>query len=160
MSEETKMGRPSDYTQELADKICEGIGNGWSMRTVCSKEDMPSMSTVFKWLREREEFSQQYARACRERTEGQHEELLEYGDEAIRLAQEADPKAAGAVVSAVKLKADNLKWSMSKMVPKKYGDRLDLTTDGEKLPAPIMPVAPDVLRDHRNEENTEPNEED
>lgn len=26
---------------------------------------------------------------------------------------------------------------MSKMKPKKYGDRLDLTSDGKALPAPI-----------------------
>lgn len=131
-------GRPSIYSQELADKICEQIGNGGSLRTICDAEDMPAFSSVFKWLREKPEFSQQYARACEERTEAHNEQLLVYGDEAIQLAQSTDPKAANAVVSAVKLKADNLKWVMSKMKPKKYGDKLDMTTNGKDLPTPLL----------------------
>lgn len=131
-------GRPSKYTKELADSVCEGISNGLSVRTVCLDEAMPSLTTVFKWLRELPEFAHQYARACEERTEAHNESLLEMGEEAIEKAQEVDPKASGAVVQAYKLKADNLKWSMSKMKPKKYGDKLDLTSAGEKLPTPII----------------------
>ena len=135
-------GRPSIYTKELGDSVCESISNGWSIRTVCTEETMPGLTTVFKWIREIPEFAQQYAQACEERTEAHSEALLEMGEEAIEKAQEVDPKASGAVVQAYKLKADNLKWSMSKMKPKKYGDRLDLTSLGEKLPTPIMNVIP------------------
>lgn len=138
-------GRPTIFTQELADKICEQVSNGWSMRTICSAEDMPAISSVFKWLRENEQFSLQYARATDERTETQQEMLIEMGDRAIEHAEEADPKAAGAVVSAYKLKADNLKWSMSKMKPKKYGDKLDVTSGGEKLPTPILNAVPNNI---------------
>lgn len=131
------VGRPSDYSQETAQKICEYISNGKSLRATCLEEGMPSAVTVFKWMREHEEFLNQYARATEERAEAQNESLLDLGDEAIRLAQEVDVKASSAVVQAVKLKADNLKWVMSKMKPKKYGDKVDLTTGGEKFPAPI-----------------------
>lgn len=131
------MARPSDYTQEKADLICERISNGNSLRTVCLDEDMPDKATVFRWLREHKEFHDQYASATDERTESQHEDLLELGDEAVRLAQAADFRISNAVVSAVKLKADNMKWSMSKMKPKKYGDKLDHTTNGKDLPTPI-----------------------
>jgi len=48
-----------------------------------------------------------YTRACDERVEAQHEELLELGDEAVQLAQSVNEKASSAVVQAVKLKADN-----------------------------------------------------
>lgn len=139
LMEETppKVGRPSDYTQELADKICEQIAEGDSMRTICEQESMPNAATVFRWLRTNEEFSKQYARACEERTEAHNENLLDIGEEAIEAAHEADPKAANAVVSGYKLKADNLKWVMSKMKPKKYGDKLDVTSDGKVLPTPI-----------------------
>lgn len=132
------MARPSIYSQELADKICDGIANGWSMRTICDKEDMPALSSIFLWLRTYKEFSEQYARACEERTEAHNELLLDLGDEATELAQNVDPKASGAVVQAVKLKADNLKWVMSKMKPKKYGDKIDMTTNGKDLPTPLL----------------------
>lgn len=146
------MARPSIFTKKLGDKICQEIANGWSIRTVCGAENMPSLSSVFKWIREKPEFSQQYARATEERTEAHSESLLEMGDDAIEKAQEVDPKASGAVVQAYKLKADNLKWSMSKMKPKKYGDKLDLTSGGEKLPTPIM----NVQRDNSNGEDKAP----
>lgn len=133
-----KAGRPTIFTKELADTICELISSGKSLRSVCRIEEMPDASSVFKWLRENEEFSKQYARATEERTESQHEDLLSFGDEALEEAKNVtDPKLANAVVSAVKLKADNLKWSMSRMKPKKYGDKLDVTSDGKVLPTPI-----------------------
>ncbi len=133
MTETNKNGRPSIYTQELADRICNQLSDGISLRTVCLAEDMPSKTTVFTWLRINKDFLDQYARACDERVESQHEDLLELGDEAVNLAQSVSDKAAGAVVQAVKLKADNMKWSMSKMKPKKYGDKVDVTSGGEVI---------------------------
>ena len=114
------MGRPSDYTEEKAKEICFYIAQGKSMRSVCLIDGMPEMPTVWRWLGERENFRKQYAQACEERAEAHNEMLLELGDEAISLSQEVDAKASSAVVQAVKLKADNLKWHMSKMKPKKY----------------------------------------
>lgn len=130
-------GRPTDYTKELASKLCSKLAEGYSLRTVCLAEDMPDKSTVFDWLAKYKEFADQYAQAKEESTHANQEVLEDLGDEAIELAQSVDPKASGAVVQAVKLKADNLKWVMSKMKPKKYGDKVDLTTNGKDLPTPI-----------------------
>lgn len=130
-------GRPTIYSKELSDQICARLAEGVSLREVCLADDMPAASSVFKWLSENKDFSEQYVRATDERTEAQQEILLEIGDRAIAHSETADPKAANAVVSAYKLKADNLKWSMSKMKPKKYGDKLDMTTNGKDLPTPI-----------------------
>lgn len=150
-------GRPTTYTKELADKICEKIAEGKSMRSVCRNNDeMPALSTVFLWFREHPEFSEQYARACEERTEAHHEILLDLGDEAIDLAQEVNEKASSAVVQAVKLKADNLKWVMSKMKPKKYGDKVDVTTAGKELPQPLLYA---LSHNDSNKESSEPTEE-
>lgn len=126
-------GRPSDYTQELADTICERLSCGMPLRRVCESEDMPSAATVFSWLRTKQEFLEQYKRAKDEATDAQHEILDDLGDLAIQAAHEVDPKASSAVVQAYKLKADNLKWLMSKMKPKKYGDKVDLTSDGKAI---------------------------
>lgn len=56
-------GRPTDYTKEIADKICEQLAMGISMRTVSRDDSFPAMSTMFKWLREHKEFSEQYEKA-------------------------------------------------------------------------------------------------
>lgn len=146
------LGRPSIFTQELADRICERIALGESMRSICRDEEMPAMQTIWRWLRENKIFSERYESATKERTEAQNEILLELGDQALEEAYKADPKAANAVVSAVKLKADNLKWVMSKMKPKKYGDKMDLTSDGKQLPTPLLHIVRDEnVRDNNGD---------
>jgi len=124
-------GRPSEYTTEIGAEFCERIAQGSSLRSVCKADDMPNASTIFEWIRKYPGFSKQYAHACDERAEAHNETLLDLGDDAIDLAQSTDPKAANAVVAAVKLKADNLKWVMSKQKPKKYGDKIELDNTGE-----------------------------
>ncbi len=119
-------GRPTDYTKEIVSAICAELAQGKSLRTVCKADDMPAMSTVFTWLRDHKEFAEQYAQAKEEATEAKLEELDDIGDEAIQASRMVDPKASGAIVQAYRLKADNIKWYMSKIKPKKYGDKLDL----------------------------------
>lgn len=137
IAEPRPVGRPSDYTQDLADIICEELARGVSLRTICLSEDMPDARSVFRWLRTNKEFCQQYTRAKEESADADLETIEELGDIAIQEAKDADPKSSNAIVNAYKIKADNLKWGMSKKKPKKYGDKLDMTSDGKAFPAPI-----------------------
>jgi hypothetical protein len=57
------MGRPSDYSLELVTLICAKMGEGESVRSICRDDDMPALSTVFRWLAAHPEFQEQYARA-------------------------------------------------------------------------------------------------
>ena len=127
------VGRPTDFTKELGDKICSLLAEGLSLRTVCLAEDMPNKSTVFRWLREKKEFCDQYDIAKQESSDAMGEEILDLSDSSLELAQAVDPKASGAVVSAAKLQVDTRKWLMSKMKPKKYGDKVDVTSDGKQI---------------------------
>ena len=137
-------GRPTDYNQELATKICEEIALGNSLRSVCRRDDMPAMSTVFRWLGEEDktQFKEQYARACEERTEAMAEDLLDISDDGTNDFMEIETEDGGVKVienrenvQRSKLRVDTRKWLMSKMKPKKYGEKLDLTSGGEKLSA-------------------------
>lgn len=134
-----KVGRPTKYTPEIADKICAELALGNSLRTVCTADDMPAMSSVFLWLREHKTFSEQYARAKEESADALFEETQDIADDSLDLALSAadNPKLAGSLVQAQRLRVDTRKWMMSKMKPKKYGDKLDLTSDGKALPTPI-----------------------
>lgn len=140
------IGRPPEpFDEVVADAICDLLMQGWSLRKVIREgsdqlEDengkliqMPSVRVFFRWLRENEDFRKQYAYAKQEASDAQFEELSDIADDAIKQAKTVDPKAAGAVVQAHRLKADNLKWAMSKMKPKKYGEKLDLTSAGERI---------------------------
>lgn len=146
-------GRPTTYTQDLADQICMGITIGESVRTVCKPEHMPAISTFYKWLREHEEFSKQYARACEERTEAMAEDILDIADDGTNdLTTRTDKRGNeyevvdNDVIQRSKLRVETRKWLMAKMKPKKYGDKLDMTTNGKDI---VLPVPLDDLRQNK-----------
>jgi hypothetical protein len=126
-------GRPTEYNQELIDNICSQLAEGVSLRTICQGEGMPDKSTVFRWLRLHKEFQDQYARAKEESTDAMSEDILSIADESLDEASTGDAKRSNAKVQAQRLRVDTRKWIMSKMKPKKYGDKLDMTTDGKAI---------------------------
>ena len=58
-----KVGRPTKYTPELAEKICDLIREGLSEREICSQKGMPDASTLGRWKDNNQEFCNQSARA-------------------------------------------------------------------------------------------------
>lgn len=48
----------------------------------------------------------------------------------------------GEALQRSRLRVETRKWLMAKMQPRKYGDKLDVTSDGAALPQPIMAVMP------------------
>lgn len=141
-----KTGRPTKYTEKLAAEICDQLSQGKSLRTVCAADNMPVASTVFLWMSKYPEFSKQYARAKEESADAMAEEVLDIADDGRNDWMEIHDKDGEAVgykfngeaAQRSKLRVDTRKWLMAKMKPKKYGDSLDLKSDGEKIQiAPI-----------------------
>lgn len=116
----TKRGRPSLYSQEIADAICDKIVNGETLRAICAQDGMPSPGTVTAWLRDREEFAAQYARAMAARTQAEASEL-------VALADTATPET----VNVVRLQVDTRKWVASKLLPKVYGEKQQVEHTGD-----------------------------
>lgn len=124
------MARPSSYTPEMADLICADLALGMSLRSICRCDDRPDMTTVMRWLREREEFRQQYARAKEEAADGLVEEMLEIADtpvEGVRTKHTADgvEETREDMLGHRRLQVDTRKWIASKLKPKKYGDKIE-----------------------------------
>lgn len=132
-------GRPTKFTQALADTICERIMNGESLRSIVSDAAMPNRSSVHKWLAENKAFSDQYVRA----KDNQADTLA---DELIYIADNAED------IQKARLQVDTRKWVASKLKPKKYGDKLDMTSDGKALPTPILRID-GVPRDNGNNQD-------
>jgi hypothetical protein len=131
-------GRPSNYSQDIANLICERISNGESLRSICKSEDMPQRSTVFNWLANEKykDFLDRYARAREEQAENLAEEIFEIADDGSNdymtitkgnVRYNVEDKE---VTSRSKLRVDARKWYLSKVLPKKYGDKLDLNHSG------------------------------
>ena len=123
-------GRPSDYTKELADDICAQLAEGKSLRTVCLPDEMPSKTTIFNWMRTKDGFLDQYTRAKEESADAMFEETIDIADDGANdWMENNDPENAGYKfngehIQRSKLRVDTRKWMMSKMKPKKYGDRI------------------------------------
>lgn len=140
-----KTGRPSKYSDEMAEKICEKIANGRSLRSICAEDGVPPMKTIYRWLEANEEFRHQYARARDKQADYFAEEIIEIADSA---------EAESAAVSKAKLQIDARKWAASKIAPKKYGDKQEIdvkSSDGSMTPAvrlnaeEFRKIAEDVL---------------
>lgn len=138
-----KVGRPTKYTQELASTICARLAEGKSLRSVCLANDMPAASSVFEWLRTYKEFAEQYARAKEESADAMAEDILDIADDGtndwmtVTIGKREVDMPNKEVLQRSKLRVEARQWLMTKMKPKKYGDKLDLTSGGDKLPAPI-----------------------
>jgi hypothetical protein len=134
-----KMGRPSAFTQQMADKICELIASGKSQRSISEMPGMPSAPTVQKWQVDREDFLLQYAHARSARADRMAEEIIEIADDGLNdtyVDDQGNVKVAQDVVARSKLRVDARKWLASKMAPKKYGDKIETTLKGD-AEAPI-----------------------
>ncbi|WP_336295520.1 DNA packaging protein [Cronobacter dublinensis] len=131
-TEEKKTGRPSDYTEELAEIICLRLAEGESLRSVCRDEGMPSKQAVLRWLARNESFRAQYVRAKEEGAEAIAEELFDIADDGSNDWMEKLDKDGEAIgyqlngehVQRSKLRIDTRKWYLSKIMPKKYGERI------------------------------------
>lgn len=121
-------GRPSVFTQDLADRICAELADGRSMRSVCREDWCPSMQTVFRWLREKDSFREQYTRAKEEAADAMIEEMSEIADEMPAYTPEG--KIDPSDVNNRRLRIDTRKWLASKLKPKKYGERVAVGGDG------------------------------
>ena len=118
---------------------------GETLTSICKSPGMPAMATVIGWaLDEGDPFSKQYARARLIQAHGFADmirDITDNGRNDWMLAHDPDNpgwKFNGEAVQRSRLRADKLQWLLSKALPKVYGDKLDLTTDGEKLNAPTI----------------------
>lgn len=121
------MGRPTDFTEELAAHICSEVSSGRSLRSICDDEGMPARSSVFLWMSRNKSFSDQYAKAQVDRATAMAEEILEISDDSSGDFFEAGEGRVAPNSTAVardKLKVDTRKWLLSRMDPKRYGDKI------------------------------------
>ncbi len=126
---------PEPYDPDLYwPDILAHLQLGKSLRSWCrlgtAEVPRPSISTVLSWVLPENDADQvrakQYARARAIGLEIRAEEIIDIADREGVAKGEADDAVQ---VQRDKLRADNRKWELSKLLPKKYGDRLALEHD-------------------------------
>jgi len=121
-------GRPSSYTPALAETICEKIASGISLKDVCKTEGFPDEKTVRIWALTREDFRPMYIRAREERAERWADEIVEIADHARNdyMEREFGKVVDHEHINRSRLRIDTRKWLMSRILPGKYGDKIEL----------------------------------
>lgn len=117
--------------REKADIILERIKNGMSLRKATEGNKPCSDSAFLDWCNSNPELSEQYARARAERADRIFDDLTEIAYSEPNVDEHG--KVDSGWVQLQRLKIDTHKWMLGKMAPKKYGDKIDLTSDGDKI---------------------------
>lgn len=112
-------GRPTLYTPELGQSICEAVANGEALQDICKQPGMPARRTVYYWLRTHDEFAAAYELAREMRAD-----LL--ADEVVKISDTEDPTRA-------RVQIDARRWAASKLNPRRYGERQARDLEGPTI---------------------------
>ncbi len=124
------------FTKELGRRICERIADGEGLMGVAREFGLPNR-TVSSWVKRYAGFAADYARACETRLCLMEERLLALCEAAQEAANSGEPDAR-VRIEAAKLEIDTIKWTLSRLLPARWGERnkLELTGAGGE---PLLP---------------------
>jgi hypothetical protein len=117
-----KVGRPSSYTKETAEEICWRLAQGQTMKSICSLNHMPDITTVYEWETKNGEFSQLSARAREAGTHSLADECIEIADDPL-----LDP-------ADKRVRIDTRIRLIGKWNAKRYGDKIEHKIDQNFIP--------------------------
>jgi len=119
-------GRPTIYTNELANRICELVATHTDgLPKLCAAYDwMPGEETIRIWRFRNLEFAGKYAQAKRFQAELMAEQVKEIASEkSYYIDEDGNQRIDAGFIASQRLQADTVKWLASKLAPKIYGER-------------------------------------
>lgn len=112
--------KPIEWADELTQRICDEIAGGSGIREIARQKWSPSEPSIYRRMAADDDFCRKINKA---RAAQQDREV----EECVHMADEATPEDW----QVVKLRIWARQWRASKLAPKKYGDRLELTGDAD-----------------------------
>jgi hypothetical protein len=116
----------SENKQEICAKVLESMRGGKSTFKACEATGV-SHSTFIGWVGEDDELSDSYARAREDLLERMAQEVLDLSDEEV--PETGDGRKDWQAIQKHKLQVDTRKWLLSKLSPRKYGEKLEVSGD-------------------------------
>lgn len=127
--------------RKIAELVFAGMRSGMSAFKACQNAGV-NQSTFNLWLNQDAELAAEYARAREDLIELLANETMAIADQAF---EEIEEQAVGkdgkpvvlkkkvpVDVQRARLQVDTRKWLLSKLAPKKFGDKLELTGDPDR----------------------------
>jgi len=128
------------YRQRIVEMVCESTKDTeYGIRRICDafrKDDQtfPPARTIRTWISESEELKAQYACAKEYQIEHMADQILEISDDSsldMAFNEDGKPFVDHEHIQRSKLRVDSRKWLLSKINPKKYGDKISQEITGK-----------------------------
>jgi hypothetical protein len=123
----TKPG--SDDRAKISQIVLDGMRSGLSAFKACQAAGVPQ-STFSRWVDDDAILAENYARAREDLIERMATEIMEISDQDVGMS--FDGKKDWAAVQKHKLQVDSRKWLLSKLAPRKYGEKLEVSGDPDR----------------------------
>lgn len=146
------MGRPSDFTPEIANEICERLSKGEPLAAICRDDHMPAVRTVSDWKAQQPDFSADFAHAREAGFDQIALDCLEIADETgndtklVGKDGEQREVADTEWISRSKLRVETRLKLLAKWDPKRYGDKTILSGDDENPVKMITEIKRTIVR--------------
>ena len=142
-----KLGRPSTYDPEVAETILSRMADGETLRAICRDPGMPPRRTVQGWaIDDVDGFSRRYTRARELQAHAMADELVEISDDGSNDWMDRNDPANpgfdlnGEHIQRSRVRVDTRKWLLAKVLPKEFGDRVQMAHGGDPDAPPIRTV--------------------
>lgn len=130
---------PVYYSPEVAEYILVELADGRTLSSICREDGMPTASAVCGWVfcDDPKGFAKRYAHARETGYQRMADEVLDLADDTtgdyatVINARGKEVKILDHEnINRSRLRVDTRKWMLSKVLPKIYGDKLDLNHSG------------------------------
>jgi len=152
------LGRPSTFTQEIGDEICERLAEGEPLRQICRDDRMPAWRTVYAWKANDADFNARIGRAREAGFDAIAHECLEIADETgfDTIQGENGDRANTEWISRSKLRVETRLKLLSKWDPKRYGDKVTTELTGPDGGAVQTVTRVELVPMRRNDNSPDP----
>lgn len=153
--EGAKVGRPTAYSEKIAEHIIEQISHGRTFTSVCQDPDMPTVRTIQYWAMQKPDF---FAKLARAREAGAEYLVGDLHDKMVKLVEDSETKEKEKLPprernEALRLYASHVQWMTARLNPRRYSERV--LAEVAKLPPPPEEKTPAIAWDYLSYEERE-----
>ena len=127
------MGRPVKWPPEhpVWLEIVGQVSSGKALSTVLRQDNMPTWVSFHAMVAQDAKLAAAYEKAVQDRADRLADEILQLSDEPM--PEHLEGAMASAWVQQKRMQVDARKWIASKLKPRTYGDRIDMTVRDERI---------------------------
>lgn len=116
--------REKEYTFEDIKNVLIRFSNGEKLKDILKGDNMPSNGTLLRYIHESVELQKLYAQAREFHGDQFNNEIEEI---------KSDLRTGKLNSNEARTLADIVKWQAAKFYPKMYGDKIDVTSNNQKI---------------------------